>query len=67
MIDIKKKLKLIKSFSIMIIPDHAGGGAQSRHVYFNKIALYAAIYTALVAFIFSTTFTSPTALAVYVC
>ncbi len=51
MIDIKKKLKLIKSFSIMIIPDHAGGGTQSHHVYFNKIVLYAVIYTVVVAIV----------------
>ena len=49
MIDIKKKLKHIKSFSIMIIPDHAGSGTQSHHVYFNKIAFYATIYTLVVA------------------
>ncbi len=47
--DLKTKLKHIKSFSIMVIPDHSGGGAQSRHVYFNKIALYATIYTFVVA------------------
>ena len=47
--EIKKKLKHLKSFSIMIIPDHAGRGAQSRHVFFNQIAFYATIYTLLVA------------------
>ncbi len=50
-VDIKKKLQHLRSFSIMIIPDHAGREAQSHHVNFNKIVFYASLYTLAAAFL----------------